>query len=45
MLLTLFNILSLISYVLYVVIIFAFYKVQIYGPVLGRMAQRRHNMF
>jgi hypothetical protein len=36
MMLTLFNIFSLVSYVLYVVVIFEFYVVQIYGPGLGR---------
>jgi hypothetical protein len=36
MILTLFNIFSLVSYVFYVVVIFEFYMVQIYGSGLDR---------
>jgi hypothetical protein len=36
MLLTLFNIFNLVSYELYVVVIFGFYVVQIYGSCLGQ---------
>jgi uncharacterized membrane protein YhaH (DUF805 family) len=44
MMLTMFNIIYLVSYGLYVVIIFGLYVVQIYGPDLGRHAQRRHDV-
>jgi hypothetical protein len=45
MMLVLFNIFNLLSYGLYVVVIFRLYVVQIYGPVLGWYGPKRHSVF